>query len=81
MRNGVTYGDLERFLRRMGFVPRESTGVQRVFWHEPSDTLVVLPGTPEHVGVGRAQLAAVRRTLFEKGLIDCDSLDGLLQAV
>ncbi len=74
----LTQADLERALTAVGFVAGQTRGQHKVYRHQPTDTVVVLPlnltGTP----LNPLHLVAVRRTLLERGVIDGEAFDRLL---
>lgn len=79
MRNGVTFGDLERLLTRSGFALSRSADTHRLYRHQGSDAIVVLPGVAATHGASPAHVAAVRRILRDRGLMDSEAFEELLQ--
>jgi hypothetical protein len=65
-----TFGDLLRSLRALGFFVEPASGSLRVCRHANSDTRLELEERPEAAPARLADLAAVRRRLLERGLID-----------
>lgn len=81
MRRCVTFAALEKVLPRMGFVVTPTLGGHKVFRHQESDAVIVIPSRPGRAQVDAAHLIAVRRTLGEKGLVDGETFEHLLEAV
>jgi predicted RNA binding protein YcfA (HicA-like mRNA interferase family) len=81
MRKKLTFASLERALVMTGFEPACENGGPRVFRHEATDTLVVLPAVPGDRRLDTTHLAAVSRTLAEKGVIERAAFEDLLEAV
>jgi hypothetical protein len=71
-RTDVTYGQLDRVLRALGFTclvdPREPP--TRVYEHQASGALVFLPTFPEDDHVLEYHLVGVRTTLDGYGIAD-----------
>ena len=78
MNKSVAYRDLEQALVRMGFVPQPTTGTQKLFAHQSSDALVMLPPYSAQDSVSPAHVIAIRRVVTEKGVIEADAFDRLL---
>ena len=76
----VTFQDLERVLADVGFRPVPTAGHHKVFRHEETDTVVLLPLAPAESDVDGIHLAAVRRTVDERGVLDGDAFESLLWA-
>jgi hypothetical protein len=80
-RTDVTYGQLDRVLRALGFScqvdPREPP--TRVYEHKPSGALVFLPAFPETDHVLEYHLVGVRTTLDGFGIADPTAFANKLQ--
>jgi hypothetical protein len=74
MRKEVTFAELERALIKVGFTQSYPASPQKVYQH-PSDALVVLPTYHANEPVRPIHMAAVRKTLSEKGLLDPSSFN------
>lgn len=74
----VTYDELEHLLIQVGFVVSRAADGHKVYKHQASDTLIVLPSNGDNDSVSLTHLVAVRRTIAEKGLLDGESFDRLL---
>jgi len=74
----VTYRDLERVLATVGFAPLPTSGRHKVFRHEATDTVVLLPLVQADGELDDIHLAAVRRMVDERGVIEGDAFDSLL---
>lgn len=81
MRKEITLGDLERALIRLGFILSRSTASHKTYSNEFFGAMVVLPPHSKNESVSPAHLVAVRRTLSEKGVVDQDSFERLLEDV
>jgi hypothetical protein len=68
-RTNVTYGQLDKTLRALGFT-RVEDGVVRRYDHNKSGAAVLLPPFPEDDRVLDYHLASVRTTLDECGIAD-----------
>jgi hypothetical protein len=68
--NGVTFADLDRFLKRLGFTKPAVKGPQVVYEHPESDTFFLLRPHRPTEKAEKAVLVLVRKTLVEKGLIE-----------
>jgi hypothetical protein len=71
-RTEVTYGQLDRVLRSLGFSCRAviKNVESRVYEHKQSGALIVLPALPEDDGVLDYHLVGVRTTLDGFGIVD-----------
>ena len=74
-----TYCELEQMLQEMGFVPILTTGTHRPYRHPETDTVVVLPDHDDTESVVPIQMVAIRRTVLERGVIEEDDFDMLLE--
>ena len=75
----VTFQDLEHALTTVGFLSVPTAGQHKVFRHEATDTLVLLPLVPPDSDVDGIHLAAVRRMLDERGVVESEVFDSLLR--
>ena len=80
MSKTITFADLESLLFEVGFKENPTAGNNKLFEHSISDTVLILPMWQATDQVDRVHLVAVRRMLDEKGVIDADAFDELLQA-
>lgn len=78
MRCTVTYGELERAFLSMGFVAEDTTGEHKVFRHQPTDTLVLLPPGPAQTPLEAIRLLPTRKIVGERGVVEGDAFDRLL---
>jgi hypothetical protein len=69
-RTNVTYGQLDRVLRSLGFSCRLATWETeaRVYEHKPTGARIILPPFPEGDGVVDYHLIMVRTTLDSFGI-------------
>jgi hypothetical protein len=75
----LTYGDLDRFLARIGFEADQSHSEYLLFRHVRPEVLIVLPARREEDLVDAAHLLAVRRHVLENGLLNEMSFERLLR--
>ena len=71
-RTDVTYGQLDRVLRSLGFSYRllAKDPPSRVYEHKEAGALIILPAFPESDKVLNYHLAAVRTTLDLNGIAE-----------
>ena len=74
----ITFHALELALTAVGFVAVPTAGHHKVFRHEVTDTIVLLPLAPADSDVDAIHLAAVRRMVDERGVLDGDAFESLL---
>jgi hypothetical protein len=81
-RSKVTYGQLDKVLRSLGFSSRlvnEEPPPTRVYQHEKTGALVMLPALAESAKVFEYHLAAVRGELDNFGIADPTTFAAKLQ--
>ena len=78
MTRKITFGELCRLLEGMDF-ERVSQPTHTLFEHPASDTKVVLRPYQARDAVNPTDLAVVRKTLDERGLMPADSLEHLMR--
>jgi hypothetical protein len=76
----VTYGRLDKMLRDLGFSSRTSEERARVYRHEATEALIVLPLLPMDAIASPHHLATVRATLDDYGFADTLDLASRLPA-
>jgi predicted RNA binding protein YcfA (HicA-like mRNA interferase family) len=77
----ITFADLEKLLFRLGFISCETKGTQKVFRHEASDTLIMLPPYQSEEILRPFNLMAVQIQLVQRGLISQAAFEGALEKV
>src|SRR6185437_12629557 len=75
----VTLASLEQILREAGFTASKTPGVRIWFHHPDPDTRILLPPFRDDELVDLNNIAAIRRYLDFKGLMDQDRFDELLR--
>jgi hypothetical protein len=65
-------------LATAGFAPLPTAGRHKVFHHEATDTVVLLPLVPADRELDDTHLAAVRRMVDERGVIERAAFNSLL---
>ena len=80
-RTDVTYGQLDKVLRSLGFScrPSQNDPPGRVYEHPKAGAVVLLPGYPETDKVFEYHLVAVRTELDNFGIADPTAFDAKLQ--
>jgi hypothetical protein len=80
-RSEVTYGQLDKVLRSLGFSCRPSTNQPpgRVYEHPEAGAMVLLPALPESEQVFEHHLIAVRAELDNFGIADPTAFAAKLQ--
>src|SRR5438552_655585 len=71
-RTAVTYGQLDKVLRALGFTCRPGTNDPpgRIYEHQKTGALIMLPAVPERDKVYEHHLAAARSELETFGIAD-----------
>jgi hypothetical protein len=77
----ITFADIEKLLFRLGFTLHETAGTQKVFYHQESDTLIMLPPYQPQDILRPIHIAAVRIQLVQRGLISEAAFEGALEKV
>jgi hypothetical protein len=80
-RTDVTYGQLDKVLRSLGFSCRlvKKEAESRRYEHQASGALILLPAFPEHDQVLEYHLVTVRVTLDNFGIADPTAFAAKLQ--
>ena len=80
-RTEVTYGQLDRVLRALGFTcrPGANTPPGRIYEHENAGAVIMLPAFPDADKVYEHHLAAARLELDNFGIADSRTFDAQLQ--
>ncbi len=81
MRKKVTFQQLEKFLLDIGFVSTPTTGNHKVFEHEASGAIILLPLTTPDEPVEPGRLASIRNVIVGKGVLDGAAPDELFDAL
>ena len=79
MNKPTTFAALDRLLRHLGFVETVVPGSHVRYEHIPSATVLVLRDHAPGDAVTWADLTTARRFLVERGLIESDAFERLLQ--
>jgi hypothetical protein len=80
-RSKVTYNQLDKVLRSLGFACRLTTDEPptRVYQHKQAGAMIMLPAFPESDRVFEYHLVAVRLELDNFGIADPTAFDARLQ--
>jgi predicted RNA binding protein YcfA (HicA-like mRNA interferase family) len=85
MRKQLTFKQLERFLLDIGFISVPTAGEHKVFEHEASGAIILLPLTNPDDTVEPVRLASIRNLIVGKGVLDGaapeELFDSLLERV
>jgi predicted RNA binding protein YcfA (HicA-like mRNA interferase family) len=79
MNKTVAFATLDSFLRRLGFTATTVAGSHLRYEHAPSGTVLVLREYHPTDPVTWADLTVVRRFLLERGLVEEEAFERLLQ--
>ncbi len=77
----ITFAGIEKLLFRLGFISCETKGTQKVYRHEPSDTLIMLPPYQPQDRLRPIHVAAVQIQLVQRSLISKAAFEGALEKV
>jgi predicted RNA binding protein YcfA (HicA-like mRNA interferase family) len=78
----ITFADLERLLKKLGFVDFETTGPQVVFEYPEDGFLIVLPTYEKATDfVPMRHIVGIRGQLDDLGLMSREAFDGLTEKV
>jgi hypothetical protein len=82
-RTAVTYGQLDKVLRALGFTCRPGTNDPpgRIYEHPKAGAIIMLPAFPESDKVYEHHLAAARSEVDTFGIADPTLFDAQLQKV
>lgn len=80
MSKPITFKEIDQYLTSLGFRREETEGTHRLYVHDRSDGMLMLPGHPLETAVPRGNLVAIRRTLLNLGLISPDESELLTRA-
>jgi hypothetical protein len=80
-RTDITYGQLEKVLRALGFTcrPGNNDPPGRIYEHQKTGAIVMLPAFPETDKVYEHHLAAAQWELDNFGIADPTTFDAKLQ--
>jgi predicted RNA binding protein YcfA (HicA-like mRNA interferase family) len=81
MRKQVTFKQLEQFLLDIGFVSVPTAGKHKVFEHETSGAVILLPLTMPDDPVEPVRLASIRNVIVGKGVLDGNSPEELFDTL
>lgn len=76
MRNAISFASMEQLLRQLNFAEVHTSGTHRLYKSSVEDVTLVLPETKS---LSSTHVAAIRKTLVEKGIIEPATFDGLLE--
>ena len=79
MTQTVKFSDLEQLLVKTLAFQQTSTAESQIFEHTPTGTLILLPPLKADEGVPLYHLIGMRRLLDERGIIEANAFDKLLE--
>jgi hypothetical protein len=79
MNKTIAFATLDSFLRRRGFTATTVSGSHLRYEHAPSATVLVFREYGPADPVSWSDLAVARRFLVERGLVEDDAFERLLQ--
>lgn len=77
----ITFADLEKLLLKLGFTAPKTSLPQKIFQHESSDTLIVLPPYRSQDILRPIHLLSTKKLLVERDLISQAAFEGALEKV
>lgn len=80
MTKRLTYGDLERALKELGFHAKPIDSSHQLFEHAATSAGFVMPNDRAEDVVRPSDFVKVRRTLIENGIIEGEAFDRMLHA-
>lgn len=81
MHRDIIFGELKKFIVKLGFTTLPTAGYHKVFLYPSTGVLVILPAYEQQAYVHSVHLVAVRRILIENGLIDRNAFNSFLEKV
>ena len=81
MHESITYAQLNVALQQLGFQKTDSAGGPVGYRHIPSETVLLFKPHRPSDAVPPGSLAATRKLLVERGLIDAAGLEEMLHSV
>jgi hypothetical protein len=70
-----TYAQLDRLLVALEFKVAQSEDRSKTYWHEPSDTIILIPAAKPATSVTEADLTSVQVHLAGRGLLNERAFD------
>lgn len=74
-----TYKELDDLLTILQFRGAESKDRSRTYWHERSDTIILLPASKPTQPIAESDLTSVQVRLVGRGLLEEDAFDEFMQ--
>lgn len=74
-----TYAELDKLLAALKFKVAQSEDQSKTYWHEPSDTIILIPASQGATEATRADLASVRVHLDGRGLLEPHAFDAFVE--
>ena len=78
--NTLTYANLGCLLAQLGFHPMSAAGTHNVFENPTYQAIILLPPCSADDIVRPHHIAAIRRTVIDKGITDQDTFDRLMHS-
>ena len=74
-----TYKELDELLTILDFRAAESEDRSRTYWHERSDTIILLPGSKANERIDEWDLTSVEVRLIGRGLLNQKAFDAFVE--
>lgn len=78
MNKTITFKALERLLLHLGFVAGDTPAGHLIFHHRPTDTILAFPAYAADDEVRADHLMVTRKMVTERGILENDAYDQLL---
>jgi len=75
----ITYDDFDRLLLQAGYIHGYTRGAHKLYEHTSSGTILLFPTMPGSTIVSDAHLVAARKLSVERGVVEEDEFDRLLE--
>ena len=76
---GRTYKELDELLAILQFRGARSKDRSRTYWHERTNTIILLPASQPTQPVAESELASVQARLVGKGLLKENAFDAFVE--
>lgn len=73
-----TYAELDRLLAVLEFKMAQAADRSKTYWHEASDTIILIPAARQSAELTESDLASVQSHLTGRGLLPPPAFDAFL---
>lgn len=70
-----TYAELDQLLAALQFEVAQAEDRSKTYWHQPSDTILLIPAAKPTTSVTEADLTSVQAHLAGRGLLSQSAFD------